>query len=412
MARRKIREFDAKRLLFRLLSAQSGTRSLFEEYNGVLVTPHTDLAVLANVHPWLLSGKLVVKPDQLFGKRKKHGLVLVGGLFDEVCGFIRQQRGKEIVVDGVHDVLTHFLIEPFVAHDNEYYLAFRSEREHDEIIFSDKGGIDIEENWDNIKTLRIATLDALDRVGLGSLTDDARVQSFISGLFDLFRKLDFTSLEFNPFAVVEGRFFLLDCVAEVDDCASFKQMKDWQGLEFPVDFGKKIFPEETVIDEMNRKSGSAIKLTMLNPQGEIWTILAGGGASIIYLDMIANLGKGGKIANYSDISGNTMEESYYYAKTVLELMTRHNGKVLFIAGGIANFTDVKETYAGFAKAISEYAPVLKQQGISIYIRRGGPHYEEGLAIMKRLKDESGLSMQVHGPEMSMPKIIQIAQEKW
>ena len=33
---------------------------------------------------------------------------------------------------------------------------------------------------------------------------------------------------------------------------------------------------------MDAKSGASLKLTVLNPEGRIWTMVAGGGASVIY----------------------------------------------------------------------------------------------------------------------------------
>ena len=45
--------------------------------------------------------------------------------------------------------------------------------------------------------------------------------------------------------------------------------------------------------------------------------------------------------------GPNEQQTYVYAKTVLDLMCRHphvDGKVLIIGGGIANFTNVADTF--------------------------------------------------------------------
>ena len=45
--------------------------------------------------------------------------------------------------------------------------------------------------------------------------------------------------------------------------------------------------------------------------------------------------------------GPNEQQTYAYAKTVLDLMCRHphvDGKVLIIGGGIANFTNVADTF--------------------------------------------------------------------
>ncbi|HLC70412.1 MAG TPA: ATPase, partial [Candidatus Nanoarchaeia archaeon] len=73
MARRKVREYDAKQLVADYLKNQG----ILLQWKGILVTPETDLATLPQHYPWLLTTSLVVKPDQLFGKRGKLGLIAV-----------------------------------------------------------------------------------------------------------------------------------------------------------------------------------------------------------------------------------------------------------------------------------------------------------------------------------------------
>jgi ATP citrate (pro-S)-lyase len=40
--------------------------------------------------------------------------------------------------------------------------------------------------------------------------------------------------------------------------------------------------QEAYIAELDAKSGASLKLTVLNPTGRVWTMVAGGGASVIY----------------------------------------------------------------------------------------------------------------------------------
>jgi ATP citrate (pro-S)-lyase len=47
--------------------------------------------------PWLLTTKLVVKPDMLFGKRGKSGLVALNLDFDQVKEFVKERLGVEVV---------------------------------------------------------------------------------------------------------------------------------------------------------------------------------------------------------------------------------------------------------------------------------------------------------------------------
>ena len=52
------------------------------------------------------------------------------------------------------------------------------------------------------------------------------------------------------------------------------------------------------IADLDSKTGSSLKLTVLNERGRIWTMVAGGGASVIYADTICDLGAGPDMANY------------------------------------------------------------------------------------------------------------------
>jgi len=40
--------------------------------------------------------------------------------------------------------------------------------------------------------------------------------------------------------------------------------------------------QEAYIAELDAKSGASLKLTILNSKGRIWTMVAGGGASVVY----------------------------------------------------------------------------------------------------------------------------------
>jgi ATP citrate (pro-S)-lyase len=72
MARKKIREFDSKRILKEHLKRLAG---ISVDIKSAQVTQATDFNKLADKEPWLNSTRLVVKPDMLFGKRGKSGLV-------------------------------------------------------------------------------------------------------------------------------------------------------------------------------------------------------------------------------------------------------------------------------------------------------------------------------------------------
>lgn len=54
--------------------------------------------------------------------------------------------------------ITAFIVEPFMPHDQEFYLSIVSERLGSTISFSESGGIEIEENWDKVMYLCLFNL--------------------------------------------------------------------------------------------------------------------------------------------------------------------------------------------------------------------------------------------------------------
>ena len=421
MAQRGIREYHAKKMLAKYLPEFSnGKFSIPDKF--ALVTPEKSIDEVAKENPWVKEEKLVVKPDQLFGKRGKHGLILLNATFDQAKKWIEERMGKEVTIGKVTGKLTHFLIEPYVEHDKEYYVAIKDDRECDHIYFSTAGGVDIEENWDKVLTIDVPIDREIDDVDVGGVISKQlsgkeldTIEEFIKSLYKFYKELFYTFLELNPFTIVDGsKIIPLDTVARLDDTAMFWMAKKWGDIEFPAPFGRELTPEEKYIKELDEKSGASLKLTILNPKGRVWTMVAGGGASVIYADTIVDLGYGKELANYGEYSGNpTTDETYEYAKTILDLMTREKdprGKILIIGGGIANFTDVAKTFEGIVKAIREYKDKLKEHNVKIYVRRGGPNYQEGLKMMRELGEELGIPIEVYGPELHMTRVVKLAFE--
>ncbi len=255
----------------------------------------------------------------------------------------------------------------------------------------------------------------------------------------------FTYLEINPLVVIpnaEGTsadVHFLDLAAKLDQTADFECGAKWAiarspanlgitavssagdkvsvdagpPMEFPAPFGRELSKEEAYIAEMDAKTGASLKLTVLNGSGRIWTLVAGGGASVVYADAIASAGFADDLANYGEYSGAPTEsQTYYYARTVLDLMLRApispKGKVLFIGGGIANFTNVASTFKGVIRALREYAKQLNEHNVQIWVRRAGPNWQEGLKNMKAATQELGLNAHVFGPDMHVSGIVPLA----
>lgn len=438
MARKKIREYDGKRLVSRHLTkkkeiklggattiqtrlAQVSAKSLKAASN-----PATFYKLLSDENPWLLDTELVVKTDMLFGKRGKNNLVLLKADYKSAQDFIAERMGNEIEVSNVTGTLTTFLIEPFVPHEHEFYLSIQTVREGDQLSFGACGGVEIEENWDKVHSVIVPSGEPENDIPLDienhvnpllvdpNIRDEDRstLASFIAACFETY-EFDMTLLEMNPFALdTQGLPAILDARVELDSYASFKNIKLWgSDLEFPEPWGREKCEEERIVQAMDDKSGASMKLTVLNPGGKMWTMVAGGGASVIYADQVVQLGFGDELGNYAEYSGNPKEqETYMYGRNLLNLVTRNpdgGRRALLCGGGVANFSDIAATLGGVQQAITDFHGKLQMAKVKVFVRRGGPNYKAGPQLMRDLGSKLDIPIEVYGPETNMTHILSL-----
>ncbi|KAK2756327.1 ATP-citrate synthase subunit 2 [Colletotrichum kahawae] len=410
-------------------------------------------------YPWLLQSgaKFVAKPDQLIKRRGKSGLLALNKTWPEAKAWIAERAGKEQKVEHTTGVLRQFLVEPFVPHpqDTEYYINIMSVRDGDWILFTHEGGVDVGDVDAKAEKLLIpvdlsqypsneeiaSTLLKKGPQGVHNVLID-----FISRLSAVYVDCQFPYLEINPLVVIPNEdatsasVHFLDLAAKIDQTADFECGVKWAiarspaalgltnvasangekvsidagpPMEFPAPFGRELTKEEAYIADLDAKTGASLKLTVLNGNGRIWTLVAGGGASVVYADAIASAGFADELANYGEYSGAPTEsQTYHYARTVLDLMLRapvsDKGKVLFIGGGIANFTNVASTFKGVIRALRDYSKQLNEHNVQIWVRRAGPNYQEGLKNMKAATQELGLNAKIFGPEMHVSGIVPLA----
>ncbi|CAD0041923.1 unnamed protein product [Aureobasidium pullulans] len=430
MSAKSILEADGKAILnYHLTRAPVIKPTLSLLPPTTTLTPSSDILDEAEVkYPWLLQS---------------------GSKFTwaEARAWIEERAGKPQRVETVDGVLRQFLVEPFVPHsqDTEYYINIMSEREGDWILFTHEGGVDVGDvdakaekilipvdlkEYPSNEEIAATLLKKVPRVFTTSSSTSSPA-STPSTLTASSRNY----LEINPLVVIpnadatSAEVHFLDLAAKIDQTAEFECGAKWAiarsatalGLnvadkkdsKFPAPFGRELSKEEAYIAEMDAKTGASLKLTILNGSGRVWTLVAGGGASVVYADAIASAGYAGELANYGEYSGAPTEtQTFHYARTVLDLMLRApmhpEGKVLFIGGGIANFTNVASTFKGVIRAIREVAPLLIEHNVKIWVRRAGPNYQEGLKNIKAVGQELKLDMHVFGPEMHVSGIVPLA----
>ncbi len=445
MAQKAIREFDAKSILAKHWNKYFPDFTY--AYETVLVQNGSELKEAAKTHKWLSEKPLVAKPDMLFGKRGKNDLVLFRDTkpgdvsLEKAASWIDAKSSSKQKVyfsfdgdtptgEASVDMLTHFIVEPFTPHtqDEEYYISATCVGDDDVLYMSAEGGMEVEEGWDEKVTevtFKITDteeeIEAKIRANIPAdvaQKDKEAFAKFAVGFFKAYRDLNFAYLEINPFVLQGNKVELLDMVAKLDDTAGFMMVDEWGDVEYPTAFGMESkSPEVEAIEAADAKTGASLKLTLLKPEARIWTMVAGGGASVVYADTIADFAGIEDLANYGEYSGGpTTGETKFYAETILDLMTREKDpqgrdKIMIIGGAIANFTDVAKTFTGIIQAFENYADKMKEVGVKIYVRRGGPNYEKGLKDIKEAADRLGLYIEVYGPETHVTDIVRMALEE-
>jgi ATP-citrate lyase beta-subunit len=396
LAQKNIYEYDAKKLI------ASELPKYYPEYKYhnklVIIDSKADLEKAISDNSWINTEKVVIKPDQLFGKRGKANLLLLDANCDEMKDFCYNNLDRVCEIGNVRGALKRLLVEPFIPHEKEYYVSITTEREGDVIHFSFEGGIYVEENWDKVIHIPIPIGTDIKTFDLESKLPDLGdskgvLMPFIKGLYQVFVDQDFTFLEINPFAITQdNKVVPLDVKARLDDTAIFLHADTWGNpnnpIEFPAAFGQTM----------------------------VWTMVAGGGASVIYTDTIVDLGYGKELGNYGEYSGNPSREyTEIYAQTIIDLITETpdpagRSKYLIIGGGIANFTDVKATFTGIVSAIKNSVEKLRKAKVKIYVRRGGPNEKQGLELMKQVGEETGIPIEVYDRYTHMTRVVDLIKQ--
>lgn len=384
MPRRKLSEYRAKVLV---------SEGLGLPYTGWSISEGKDLTQVKGFKSYVL------KVDQAEKKRFKNGLVLLDLTKKDLDSGLKklQEKGYE-----------HFIVEPYAKHDqeDERYISLSYDKHYFYLSYSAMGGVDIEDNAETVQTVRVdKKTDWSALVGETGFSENQ-----LQKLFETFVREHFTFLEINPYAVMEDGIHIMDAAVEVDDTGTFF-VDGWSNEDLRSPLALKRTASEEIVAQLDEKSPASFNLSVLNPNGSIFLLLSGGGASVVVADEIHNRGLGKEVANYGEYSGNpTEDETYIYTSALLKLLVASDArkKVLFIGGAVANFTDIANTFAGVIRALDDYAPELRTQGVRIYVRRGGPRQEIGLARIRQVLEKYELLGAVYDPSTSIHAAVKAA----
>ena len=371
----------------------------------VVVTAVDQIERLAHANSWLREKRLVVKAHEAIGSRMKLGLVKVGL---DLAG--AQKAAAEMFARDIGGIaIGQVIISEEVRHQEEYYLAVKSTRNGAEILMG-PGGIDVEAHWDRIGAVAIPvggepTGDQLENLAKETGAPLVRIEGFADfalKLYQCYDQEDGSYIEINPLAVREsdGTFVALDAVTLVDADARFRH-PDWN-FTFASEFGRPYTQAEQAILEIDARIKGSVKFIEI-PGGDTALLPAGGGASVYYSDAV--LAMGGTIANYAEYSGDPPD---WAVEALTEKVCGLKGiKRIIVGGAIANFTNVKKTFAGIIAGFRKARSEGKLDGVAIWVRRGGPFEKEGLAAMKALSAE-GFDINVYDRYTPLTDIVDYA----
>lgn len=373
MARVKLTEYRAKQLLT-------------DDYAGLSVSADSIKHVAQQLQPKV---SYVAKVDQGIKKRGKQGLIALNVTTQTVGAALEKLHRKGF---------NRFIVEQMTPHDDEEerYVSFERTREGVLVSYSPHGGIDVEDEPGNI----VQSIDP-KKIPLP--------QALLSHIINTMQREHLSFVEINPLLIRGDTPILLDAAVLADSAAA--HLASWS--EDDIVDARTLTDTERVIAELNENSPASFSFRILNPNGAIWLLLSGGGASITIADEAHNHNKSSLIGNYGEYSGGPSgEETYLYTKQVLMQMLASKAprRALVIAGGVANFTDVKKTFGGIIQALTEQLEECKKAHIRVFVRRGGPNEAEGLAMMRTFLEEHNLFGTVHGSDSVLTDVITEALE--
>ncbi len=326
---------------------------------------------------------VVVKAQVLSGKRGKNNGIMFCSSVVEVKAACEQLFGATIRGQYVAAVL----IEEKLSIAEEHYLSivYNTNLKQPMIIYCKEGGMDIEDVAPE-KIIKV-TLDARqENSSLGI--------PYAQELWKCFSSEDTRQVEINPLIkTTDGRFVAADAKIALDEDAFYRH-EDWKNLEPRTMMGRLPTEREVAVKKIDEGEGyyRGTAGKYIEMDGDIAILFSGGGASIANMDALIKVGL--KPANYTEYSGNPPREKVYQLARIV--LSKPGLRGLWIAGGVANFTNIAETFHGIVDALDEIKPAYP-----IVVRRAGPFEEEGMRLMKECAERNNLNMQFFGKETSM-----------
>jgi succinyl-CoA synthetase beta subunit len=338
-----------------------------------------------------IGGPVVVKSQVLTGGRMKAGGIQFADSPAEAERHARDVLALEI---GGH-LPRGVLVDPRASVVQEYYagVVWDGIRKRPVLLFSDMGGIDIEEvaetHPDHVGRGHFSTIlplsefrakEVVASVGVsGSRLN--RLVPILTRLAELFLERDMTLAEINPLGELEdGSFVALDAHMEMENEARGRQkdLLDALGVaDEETRQAREATPFELAGEEVDAQDHRGVAGNVTEFDGDLGLVIGAGGGSLTLFDAVR--AHGGRPANYCEIGGNpSVAKACGLAKLVLQ---KPGVDKIAVMMSIVSNTRVDIVARGVVKACLElgYDPAEK---IAIF-RIPGAWEDEGYKILER-----------------------------
>jgi succinyl-CoA synthetase beta subunit len=371
-------EFEAKEIV---------RRAGIPTSKGGFATTRKDARRLAEE----VGGPVVIKSQVLTGGRMKAGGVAFAEQPDEAAEHAERILALEINGHEPRGVL----VDERVEVKQEYYagVVWDGIRKQPVMLFSDMGGIDIEEVAENhpdhvgrghfSNLLPFSDFQAkqvIASVGVGG-RQLTRATPILTRLARLFVDDDMTLAEINPLAELsDGSFVAVDAHMEMENEARPRQKALLEALgvgEEETRQAREPTEFELAGEAVDAQSHRGVAGNVTEFDGDLGLVIGAGGGSLTLFDAVRKYG--GRPANYCEIGGNpSVEKACGLAKLVL---SKPGVDKIAVMMSIVSNTRVDIVARGVVKACVElgHDPAEK---IAIF-RIPGAWEEEGFKILER-----------------------------
>ena len=338
-----------------------------------------------------IGGPVVLKSQVLTGGRMKAGGVK----------FAEDPAGAEAAADAILKLEIKgqkprgVLVEQRAPVEKEYFAAvtWDGRRKLPVIVFSDMGGIDIEEvaekHPEHVSRTHVSTLlpflpyKAKEAVAAVGVTGEAltRIAPIVATLVEIFLRYDLTLAEINPLGrTADGKYLVLDGHVDLEGDARDKHAKLLEELGIGREETREARPPtefEIRGAQVDASDHRGVAGNVKEFDGDLGLVIGAGGGSLTLFDAIRK--HGGKPANYCEIGGNpSVKKACELTKLIL---SKPGVKKIAVMMNVVSNTRVDIVARGVIKGCVESG---RDPGKTIAIFRiPGAWEDDGFKILRK-----------------------------